>query len=160
MYTSLGWNGSMVVRYRTGDIAQGLTWERCPYCKRTVPRLHYDVQRKSQYKEMRLTKLKGELVNLNAFYKIIHELKGIEEWQLEIKHRNDDPYDLDELHLRVSAKDGHNAETLVVDLHSIVKREIGVSPKITHHGTEELLGMLGMETELKESRIVDKRIKK
>src|SRR5690606_21182218 len=35
VFTPLDARGTVVLRYRTGDIAEGgLSWERCPYCGR------------------------------------------------------------------------------------------------------------------------------
>jgi phenylacetate-coenzyme A ligase PaaK-like adenylate-forming protein len=40
VFTSLDARGSCVLRYRTGDMIEGgLTYEPCPYCRRTMPRL-------------------------------------------------------------------------------------------------------------------------
>ena len=74
----------MVIRYRTGDICDGIEYDPCQYCGRTVPRLKTNIERSSEYKEFHLTKIKGELVNLNAFYSILNDFPEIAEWQVEI----------------------------------------------------------------------------
>src|SRR5579859_145108 len=65
VFTPLDARGTVVLRYRTGDfIDGGLTWEPCPYCHRTVPRLAGNISRSSEIREMNLDKIKGTLVDL------------------------------------------------------------------------------------------------
>jgi phenylacetate-CoA ligase len=46
VYTSLDWRGSALLRFRTGIVARrGITWQPCPGCGRTVPRILPDVSR-------------------------------------------------------------------------------------------------------------------
>lgn len=158
VYTGLNWRGSSVVRYRTGDWCQGLyEAEPCKYCGRTVPRLHYDIERQSELLELHLTKVKGQLVNLNAFYSIVHRVAEIEEWQVEVKKRNNDPYDLDQLVVHVSLQSGVNRDNALHHLDSLIKHEVGITPIIEVHEPDALLERLGLERELKEKRIVDLR---
>lgn len=160
VYTSLDWRGSFLLRYRTGDMCQGLyKSEPCEFCGCTTPRLHFDIERRSDYKDLRLTKLKGELVNLNVFYKVIHEISEIEEWQVEIKKKNNDPFDLDELYIHISVKDGIDPSKVEPRLMQLIIDEANVSPIVINHSLEEMLQRLGMEKEIKEKRIVDLRKK-
>ena len=51
--TLLDARGTVVLRFKTGDIATGgLVTEPCPNCKRTVPRIMGDIERKSMYYEL------------------------------------------------------------------------------------------------------------
>jgi phenylacetate-CoA ligase len=51
--TNLDARGTVVLRFKTGDIATGgLTTEPCPNCKRTVPRIMGDIERKALYYEL------------------------------------------------------------------------------------------------------------
>lgn len=159
VYTALDWRGTVVVRYRTGDMAQGIEYTPCPSCGRTVPRILPDIQRKSDVKEFNLTKIKGELVNLNNVFPMMSGIKGLDEWQLVIRKRNNDPYDLDEIVVAASAKDGlpfaQIADTIKKQMHA----ELQVNAIIEEKTTEQLIDSLGMETELKEKRILDIRPK-
>lgn len=159
VYTSLGWRGSALLRYRTGDLVkEGLTFEPCPYCKRTVPRLGPTIKRLSDYKEFQMTKVKGTLVDLNALYPILSGHPGVQEWQLVIDKRNDDPFDLDELYLYVTPMEGFKERALKQELEEIIQRELEVTPtKITFQSLDKLLDRLGMDTNTKELRIVDQR---
>jgi len=159
VYTSLDWRGTCVVRYRTGDIARGgISYEPCPNCGRTVPRISSVIERKSEFKEFNLTKIKGTLVNLNNFFPLMMSHPDLEEWQVEIRKRNNDPFDLDEIYLYVAKNPDVNEENLTADLKQKIIRETEVSvTNIVYLPLDKLVSQLGMETELKEKRIVDNR---
>ncbi len=157
VYTALDWRGTVVVRYRTGDMTLGIEYSPCPHCGKTVPRIHPDVRRSSEIKEFHLTKVKGELIDLNAFYPILSGNPGVEEWQVEITKINNDPYGLDQLVIHVAPKPGVDFIKLSVDVDRAIKHEAGVAPIIKEKPLEELLASLGMETELKEKRLIDNR---
>ena len=158
VYTSLDWRGSIILRYKTGDITKGLHYEKCA-CGRTLPRIDGNIERSSEYKEFRLTKIKGSFVNLNAFFPIMMANKDIEEWQVEIRKKNNDPYEIDELIVYVAPKKKANFEKLKNDLKNKITAETEVTPAIVKIELKTLLQKLGMETELKEKRIVDNRKK-
>lgn len=157
VYTALDWRATVVVRYRTGDLAQGIEVNPCPNCGRTVPRILPDIQRKSDVKEFRLTKVKGELVNLNNVFPILSSITGLDEWQLVLGKRHNDPHDLDELVLAVSIKPGASFSAVRADVEKRLRDEMQVTARIEETTTERLIERLGMETELKEKRIVDQR---
>src|SRR2546427_8115163 len=57
VFTPLDSRGTVVLRYRTGDfIDGGLTYQPCPHCGRTLPRLVGNISRRSEIKEMSLDK--------------------------------------------------------------------------------------------------------
>ncbi|MBI3115068.1 MAG: AMP-binding protein [Candidatus Kerfeldbacteria bacterium] len=159
VYSTLDWRGSVVMRYRTGDLAKGIEWGSCPGCGKTVPRIFPDIQRKSEVKEFNLAKLKGVLVNLNNVYPLLSARRDIEEWQLEIRKRNDDPYEVDELRLHVAPKSGVKLAAIRDELDRAIRDELEVSVDLIETPLPKLLEQLGMETELKEKRIVDLRPK-
>ncbi|MBI2650165.1 AMP-binding protein [Candidatus Woesearchaeota archaeon] len=156
VYTSLDWRGSVFLRYKTGDITEGLYYEKCS-CGRALPRIGAAIERSSEYKEFKLAKIKGSFVNLNAFFPIMMAHKDIEEWQIEIRKKNNDPYEIDELIVYVAPRKNANFEKLRSDLKDRITAETEVTPQIVKAELTELLKQLGMETELKERRIVDKR---
>lgn len=157
VYTSLDWRGTVLLRYKTGDITCGIYYDKCSHCKRTVPRLDARIERSSDYKSIRLTKIKGNLVNLNLFFPLMSSHKDIEEWQIEIRKRNNDPYEIDELVIYIAAKKAANFENLKKELQERIFSETELKPDIVKMDLKELLERLGMETELKEKRIIDKR---
>jgi phenylacetate-coenzyme A ligase PaaK-like adenylate-forming protein len=162
VYTSLDGRGSCILRYRTGDlVVGGMTHEPCPYCGRTVPRLASQLERVSQHKSFQLSKLKGTLVNLNVLKEEIEQDQRIEEWQLVIKKRGDDPFDIDELHLNLALAPGvpeaeadavrRQTERRLFEVSEVKVNSIQILP------LAKLLELLGMETQLKEKRIIDLR---
>ncbi len=157
VYTALDWRGTVVVRYRTGDLAKGVDYSPCPNCGKTVPRILPDIQRKSEIKEFHLTKIKGELVNLNNVFPIMSAIPGLDEWQLEIRKHNNDPHDLDEIVIHASAKSGASFEQVKAEIDKHIHADMQVSALVEEKTTEQLIQMLGMETELKEKRILDRR---
>jgi len=156
VYTALDFRGTVVLRYKTGDIGS-ITYEKCS-CGRTVPRISSEIERSSEIKEFNLTKIKGTIVNLNSFFELLH-IKEIEEWQVEIKKKNNDPYELDELIVYIAPKKNADFVKLKAKLENLLKEELEITPKIVKAELKELLDRLGMETELKEKRIVDNRPK-
>lgn len=162
VYTALDWRGSCLLRYRTGDVAKGgILYTPCPNCGRTVPRITANLQRKSEFKEFDLTKVKGTLVNLNNFFPLMMGHPQVVEWQVEVCKRNNDPFDLDEINLYIAPAAGVNIEELKSDLRQKVIRDTEVAPnQIIFLPAEQVLARVGMETELKEKRIVDNRPQK
>ncbi|MDP2684284.1 MAG: AMP-binding protein [bacterium] len=159
VYTSLNWRGSVVLRYRTGDMTEGIDYKPCSHCGKTVPRIKMDIQRTTEIKEFHLTKVKGEFVNLNDFYPLLTSINEIEEWQVEIRKKNNDPFDIDEIVLFITPKSGTNFEQLKARLSQELQSQMFIRAEIIQKPLEELLQMLGMETELKEKRILDSRPK-
>jgi phenylacetate-CoA ligase len=159
VYTGLDWRGSVLLRFRTGDLVKGgLDLSPCPYCGRSLPRLGQEITRTSDYKEFELTKLKGTLVDLNAFYPLLSGHKDVMEWQLEIRKHNDDPYDLDELYLHVTAAEGMSRDYLEKGLRELLQREVEVAPTgIVFHSLPRLLQRLGLDTKGRERRFIDNR---
>lgn len=155
VYTSLDFRGTIFLRYKTGDLGR-INYGKCS-CGRTVPRISADIERKSEFKDFKLTKVKGSLVNLNAFFDILMGHKAIDEWQVEIKKKNNDPYEVDELVLYVAIKKNYNYNKLKKSLKEEIFNSMEVTPEIVKMDLKKLIDRLGMETELKEKRIVDKR---
>jgi len=157
VYTSLDFRGTVFLRYKTGDLGK-IFYDKCS-CGRTIPRISADIERKSEYKEFNLAKVKGNLVNLNTFFDIMMGHKAIDEWQVEIKKKNNDPYEVDELILYVAAKKNIDFNKLKKELKQKIFNSMEITPEIVKMDLRKLLERLGMETELKEKRIVDNRVK-
>lgn len=159
VYSALDWRGSVVVRYRTGDMIKGISYEPCPNCHKTVPQIYPDIQRSSEVKEMHLTKVKGELVNLNDFYPLLGGTKEIDEWQVTIRKKHNDPFEVDEIAIALALKPGAHFQEISREVQRKISNEMGVTPILEEAKLDDLLGRLGIETELKEKRIVDARPK-
>ncbi|HXS67271.1 MAG TPA: AMP-binding protein, partial [Candidatus Polarisedimenticolia bacterium] len=106
VFTPLDSRGSVVLRYRTGDLIDGgLVHEPCPHCHRIVPRLVGNISRTSEIKTMRFDKIKGTLVDFNILEHVLDDSQHLDSWQLELRKHNDDPMELDELILHVHKTD-------------------------------------------------------
>lgn len=161
VFTPLDARGTVVLRYRTGDIASGgLTWERCPHCGRRCPRLRGPIGRVSEVRELHLDKVKGTLVNFNILEHLLDDQKGVAAWQIELRKRDDDPHEVDELVLHVTPENGVNTDDLE---HRVVNRFAEVTeirPNAVHfHDMPEMRERLGVGTLLKEAKLLDHRPK-
>ncbi len=159
VYTSIDSRGSVVIRFRTGDYAEGgILYKPCPACGRTVPRLTSNLTRLTNQKELNLAKVKGTLVNMNDIDEIIHAFNEIIEWQVEIGKVNNDPLETDCVTFYVSLKKDSDQDRLTRDVeHEFTKRFEFAPNRIVIESTDDILKRLGMETELKEKRIIDIR---
>jgi phenylacetate-coenzyme A ligase PaaK-like adenylate-forming protein len=161
VYTPIAGHGTMVMRYRTGDLAVGgMTWDPCKWCGRTVPRISSELRRASDQRSMDLTKIKGTLVDLSSMGSLLSSMPEVEEWQVVIGKKNDDPHELDEFTVRVSLKPGTDAAEFRRKCVKDIQEGLEVAPsRVDVHTGPEMLEMLGMETEMKEKRFVDTRPK-
>lgn len=161
VYTGISGHGTVVCRYRTGDVAVGgMTWEPCPYCGRTLPRVSSELRRASEKHALNLTKVKGTLCDLSHMGTVLSEMPEIEEWQVVLSKRNDDPHELDELEVRVALREGAQVEPARKAIRDRLLQATEVSPnEVSVHTLEEMLDFLGMETQMKEQRYLDRRPK-
>jgi phenylacetate-coenzyme A ligase PaaK-like adenylate-forming protein len=161
VFTPLKARGTVVLRYRTGDIAEGgLTWEKCPNCGRTCPRLLGPISRVSEVKELNMDKLKGTLVNFNVLEHLLDDQRGISAWQIELRKRHDDPLETDEVHLHLSAEPGIREADLELAVSRRFHEATEITPNELHfHSLAEMREHLGIGRLLKEEKIADHRPK-
>jgi phenylacetate-coenzyme A ligase PaaK-like adenylate-forming protein len=159
VYTPLDARGSVVLRYRTGDMIDGgLTYAACPCCGRQLPRLIGKISRSSEVKAMQLDKIKGTLVDFNQLEHVLDDAPNIGAWQLEIRKFNDDPLELDELILHVQKLNGFPDEKLTRELNNRFVERTEIRPnRIVFHDGGEMEALLGIGTQLKEQKVVDHR---
>lgn len=162
VFTPLDARGSVVLRYRTGDLIEGgLVYSRCPHCGRTVPRLLGKISRNSEVKSMQIDKLKGTLVDFNQLEHVLDDAPSIDAWQLEIRKCNDDPMDLDELVLHVHKLGDVSDDRVTRELSSRFLERTEIRPnRIVFHNMDEIRRLLGVGTQLKEQKVVDRRPRK
>ena len=159
VFTPIDARGSVVLRYRTGDLIDGgLFHTPCPHCGRSVPRLVGEIARKSEIREMRLDKVKGKLVDFNALEHILDDYRGVGTWQLELRKRDDDPLEVDELVLHAERRDGVPDAEAERALQALFSARAEIRPnQILFHTRETMRKLQGVGSELKESRVVDHR---
>ncbi len=159
VFTPLDARGSVVLRYRTGDYTDGgLTYEPCPYCGRTLPRLLGNISRRSEVKEMNFDKIKGTLVDFNEMERVLDDAPHIGAWQVELRKVNDDPLELDELILHVNKLNGTDEEQLSRELGERCVEHLEIHPnRILFHDADEIRTLQGVGTLIKEQKLVDHR---
>lgn len=161
VYTCLDWRGSVLLRYRTADVAVGgLTTTPCPHCGATVPRISHELRRASNLKDLQLTKLKGNLVDMGVFVDTLRGIEDIEEFQVELRKKDGDPFEVDQLVVHVSLGDGASEEEVRESIRKEIKKAAETEPnEIAIHSSQEMLDIVGAVTELKQKQIVDNRPK-
>lgn len=161
VYTSIDSRGSSVIRFRTGDFVKGgITCEPCPHCRRTVPRLSSDITRISDVQDLHISKIKGSLVNFSNFSACLSEFKEIDEWQVELCKKDNDPFEVDELIIYLSCRGNVNHAALTDAVKQKLLNMTEVSPnQVVFIPMDDMLKRLELETANKEKRIVDKRPK-
>lgn len=159
VFTPLQGRGSVVLRYRTGDIIDGgQVYGECPGCGRILPRLVGNIRRSTEVRELRLDKVKGTLVDFNQLETVLDDAESIGAWQLELRKRNDDPLEVDEVVLHAHKLGGIDNEKLTRDLQNrfVARTEIHIN-RIQFHNAEEMRSLQGVGVQLKEQKVVDHR---
>lgn len=161
VYTALDARASVVLRYRTGDFVKGgIRYGQCPYCGRATLILSSDISRLSDTKDLNLSKIKGMLVNLNHFAEVLNSLPEIDEWQLEIRKHNNDPFDSDEIIIYITPKKDVNEQSFSNMLKDKLVAATELAPnEIRFIPLAEIIRRLELETANKEKRILDTRPK-
>ena len=159
VYTCIDGRGSCVLRYRTGDFVKGgIVYSPCPHCGRTVPRISSDISRASNIKNIQLSKIKGTLVNINELEHILDGKEEIDEWQIEIRKKDDDPYEVDELILYVSLLGNIDKEIFHRRLNDELLSVTDISfNEINFVSRKEIQQRIEIECAVKAKKVVDKR---
>lgn len=159
VFTPLDARGTVVLRYRTGDVIDGgLTYAPCPGCGRQVPRLLGNISRRTEIREMRVDKLKGTLVDFNELEHILDDCAQVQAWQIELRKRHDDPLEVDELILHVSAPSGIVESQIARELSARFAERTEIQPnRVEFHTLDEMRELQGVGREMKECRLVDHR---
>lgn len=161
VFTPLQARASTVFRYRTGDLVRGgIRHEPCPHCGRTVPRISSDLTRESSMKDLQLLKVKGTLVNLEDCAVLLGGIREVEEWQIELRKKDDDPLEVDEMIVHLAVREESMREGVAKTVREQFKGRLEVAPnRVEFLELDAMLRKIGMETEMKEKRFVDARPK-
>jgi phenylacetate-CoA ligase len=161
VFTPLHARASTVFRYRTGDrVRGGLQYDPCPHCGRTVPRISSDLTRESSLKDLQLLKVKGTLVNLEDCAMLLGSMPEVEEWQIELRKKDDDPLEVDELTVHLALRTGSEPEQAAARVRDMFHSRLELTPNhVRFLELDSMLKKIGMETEMKERRFVDCRPK-
>lgn len=145
VYTSLDWRGSALLRFRTGIVARrGITWDPCPGCRRTVPRIGPDLSRVEW--QARVLGSRGEVrADLADVLPTLWRATAIPLWQLELV-RGGGPAGSDAVNANLGGAVRQDAEELQRSL-----APYGVRCRLVPY--PELSRRLGVGLERLESRI-------
>ena len=117
-----------------------------------------NISRSSEVKEMRLDKIKGTLVDFNQLEHVLDDAEHVGAWQLELRKRNDDPLEVDELILHIERTGTVRDDKLIRDLNNRFAAKTEIHPnRIVFHDGDEMRELLGVGVQLKEQKIVDHR---
>jgi phenylacetate-coenzyme A ligase PaaK-like adenylate-forming protein len=159
VFTPLDSRGSVVLRYRTGDrISGGLVHSPCPACGRSMPRLVGEISRVTDMKRLRLGKVKGTLVNFNELENLLDNLERVGSWQIELRKRNNDPLDVDEIVVHVAPRGRVSRPSLEREIEERFRETTELTPnRIEFHSAGHLRELHGVGRALKEEKLVDRR---
>jgi len=145
--------GTVLLRYRTDDIATGgLVTEPCPNCKRTVPRIMGDIERKAQYYELR-GKEGVHLFNGNHLRKLMFARDDVLLWYAEINRTNSD----DNLKVVVKGASGTDEAALLQSLNEELGSKFQVQSSVESISLDAVVNKIGLEKFITEKTIFDNR---
>ncbi len=153
--THLDRRGTCLLRYLVGDIV-ALTHEKCPVCGRNDVRIIPAVGSTYGTRTKELLKIKGTLINPQAMFEAVINTEGVLEFQFVVaKEKEDDPYSMDALKLRVGTAAGFDQEKLKAELVENVQRAVELRPQVEF--ADRLTDIFNPARSLKPTRLVDKR---
>ncbi|QQL46401.1 AMP-binding protein [Sulfuriroseicoccus oceanibius] len=157
--TPLQARGSVVVRYRTGDlISGGIEYTMCPHCGRNCPRLMGSISRVSNRKRLQIGKVKGTLVDFDALEVLLDDVSGLASWQIELRKHRDDPLETDEIVVYCVTAGGKESAAVERAVYDRFDKDTEIHPNEVRFVTmDELSERLGVGVALKEERVVDRR---
>jgi phenylacetate-CoA ligase len=126
VFTHVGWRGTVLVRYWTGDLVKGgMQWTRCEHCGYTFPRVFPPICRAVQD----FTKLKGARVDLPELAEVVRATPGVRSFQVTLDSEDAaTEFSRDLLVITVVAEAGHDPATIDAVLRGRVKAATEVSP--------------------------------
>jgi phenylacetate-CoA ligase len=159
VFTPIDARGTVVFRYRTGDVTDGgLVRTPCPHCNRTCPRIMGNITRLTDRHQLHIDKLKGTLVDFGALEHILDDTREIGAWQIELRKRNDDPLECDEVIVHVVPMTGQSVETIRPVIMRRFHELAEFSPNdVRLHDWDEMRQLQGVGVQLKEQKVVDHR---
>lgn len=82
--TSVGWRGTGLVRFGSGDYAGGLTWDPCPACGRTLPRVTGPFIAGAWQPDL-ATPRGPVTADLRGTARILHRERAVTAWRVELQ---------------------------------------------------------------------------
>jgi phenylacetate-CoA ligase len=156
VFTHVGWRGTVLVRYWTGDLIKGgMIWERCPHCGYTFPRIFPPICRA----EADFTKIKGTRVDLQAMVETIRDTPGIRYFQVRLENESDE-FSRDRMSVYIVPEAGADSSAVQQLLSSRVREQTEVTPdRIVFEEDETgFVSRLFAKSSVKAEYVVDRRV--
>jgi phenylacetate-CoA ligase len=157
VFTHVGWRGTVLVRYWTGDLVKGgMVWNRCEHCGYTFPRVFPPICRAVQD----FTKLKGARVDLPELAEVVRATPGVRSFQVSLESEEPDAeFSRDVLAITVLPEPGHATSAIEDALRTRVKAATEVSPDriVFEHDVEALDRKLFATPSMKAQYVVERR---
>lgn len=151
--TNLDSRGTTFLRYRTGDIATGgMTTEPCPNCKRTVPRILGDIERRAL-----IYQLQGKdgpvQFNANKMRKYMYGCDDVLLWYTEINNNGNE----DSLIVVVKGVSGTDEDALYKSLEQELQKQFQISLTVEGSSLDAITNKTGLEKFITEQVVFDNR---
>jgi len=151
--THLDTRGTVLLRCKTGDIATGgLTTEPCPNCKRTVPRIMGDIERKEMMYDLQgkegIIKFNG-----NHLRKKMYAREDVLLWYTEINQNGSE----DVLKIVAKGVSGTDEGALFKSLEEELKAELNLTLTVEGSTLDAVANKIGLEKYITEQVIFDNR---
>jgi phenylacetate-coenzyme A ligase PaaK-like adenylate-forming protein len=151
--THLDTRGTVLLRYRTGDLASGgITTEPCPNCRRTVPRIMGDIERKDHFYQLKGSEGTVSL-NGNLLRKVMFSRDDVLLWYAEIISEGS----VDSLKVLFKGVSGTDEDAAKTALESDLSSEFKVSVKAEICTLDAVANKIGLERNITEQNIYDTR---
>jgi phenylacetate-CoA ligase len=151
--TNLDARGTVLLRFKTGDIASGgMTTETCPNCKRTVPRILGDIERKSLYYQLQGKEGQFDL-NGNQLIRDMFAREDVLVWYAEIDRTDNQ----DSLKVVLKNISGADESAVVKAVEEKLKSEYTFPVKVETSSLDSIANKIGIEKFITEQNIFDKR---
>ena len=157
VFSHIGWRGTVLVRYWTGDLIQGgFRWTRCEHCGWTFPRIFPPICRAVKD----FTKIKGTRVDLSLLVETVRATEGVRNFQITLDSEDHEAeYSRDVLRIDVSGEEGVDESAIEHRLAERIKAMTEVSPDVVHFESdaEALEHRLFERTGVKAEYVVERR---
>jgi phenylacetate-CoA ligase len=151
--THLDTRGTVLLRYRTGDLTSGgITTEPCPNCKRTVPRIMGDIERKEHFYQ--LSGSNGQVqLNGNNLRRVMFSRDDVLLWYAEIVNDGS----ADSLKVMFKGTSGTDEDVAKTALESDLSSEFKVKVEAENCTLDAVANKIGLEKNITEQNIFDNR---
>jgi phenylacetate-coenzyme A ligase PaaK-like adenylate-forming protein len=157
VFSHIGWRGTVLIRFWTGDLVKGgMSWERCPLCGYTFPRIFSPICRAAKD----FTKLKGARVDLSVLVQVVRDTPGVRQFQIALESESSvETFSSDVLAIEVCAHRGQVYDDLKRQLTVRLKDYLEISPdRITFTEDEaDLERRLFAKNQIKAEYLVERR---